>query len=58
LKAEILEKDLHTMIKLMEDTAGDREYESTHMRIQQLERREIVLHAVITDYLCDDSSNE
>jgi hypothetical protein len=58
--SRILIEELHIIQKLMEDEAADREYERACMmkRIQQLEKRENLLRAVITNYLCDDNSNE
>jgi hypothetical protein len=60
LKAEKLEKELHTIRKLMEDEAADREHERASMmkRIKELEERENRLRAVFTEHLRDGSSNE
>jgi hypothetical protein len=46
----MLEKELQTIQKLIEDEAADREYERAYMmeRIQQLEEREKLLCAVIS----------
>jgi hypothetical protein len=50
----------HTIQKVMEDEAADREYERACImkRIQQLEKRENLLRAAIAHHLRDDSSNE
>jgi hypothetical protein len=60
LKAEMMEKELHTIKKLMEDEAASRECETAlmMMRIEQLEESESILHEAITEYLFDDSSTE
>jgi PHD and RING finger domain-containing protein 1 len=60
LKVEKLERELYTVRKLMEDEDADREYEKAHMmkRIEELEERENLLRAVLTENLRDCSCNE
>jgi hypothetical protein len=60
LKAEILEKELHYMRELREYEAADREYDRAFSmrRLKQMEERENLLRAVLTESLSDDSSNE